>query len=92
MVPACRLEGEEVAIPPLSMDHGDVEGLLPDLRGVPDTCHDCLARSEPRAPFFRSRGGPAQDLGTPLERAHRAAGQRRQGAGDAAGSPCGRLG
>src|SRR6266511_4698855 len=53
MLPACRTEGEGFAIPQFTVDHGDVEGLLHELRGFHDAFHECFARSEPREHFFR---------------------------------------
>jgi SRSO17 transposase len=62
MLPACRTEGEGFAIPQFAVDHGDVEGLLHELRGFHDAFHACFARSEPREQFFRYMVGQLSAL------------------------------
>jgi len=62
MLPTCRTEGEGFAIPQFSVDHGDVEGLLHELRGFHDAFHECFARSEPREHFLRSMVGQLSAL------------------------------
>jgi SRSO17 transposase len=62
MLPACRTEGEGFAIPQFAMDHGDVEGLLHELRGFHEAFHECFARSEPREHFFRYMVGQLSAL------------------------------
>jgi SRSO17 transposase len=62
MVPAWRTEGEGFAIPQFSVDYGDVEGLLHELRGLHDAFHDCFARSEPREQFFHYMVGQLSTL------------------------------
>ena len=62
MLPTCRTEGEGFAIPQFSVDHGDVEGLLHELRGFHDAFHECFARSEPREHFLRSMVGQLSEL------------------------------
>src|SRR6266498_3186839 len=62
MLPACRTEGEGFAIPQFTVDHGDVEGLLHELRGFHDAFHECFARSEPREHFFRYMVGQLSAL------------------------------
>jgi SRSO17 transposase len=44
------------------MDHGDVEGLLHELRGFHDAFRECFARSEPRKHFFRYMVGQLSTL------------------------------
>jgi SRSO17 transposase len=62
MLPAGRTEGEGFAIPQFTVDHGDVEGLLHELRGCHDAFHACFARSEPREQFFHSMVGQLSAL------------------------------
>ena len=62
MLPACRTEGEGFAIPQFAADHGDVEGLLHELRGFHAAFHECFARSEPREHFFRYMVGQLSAL------------------------------
>ena len=53
MLPACRTDGEVFPIPQLTVEHGEVEGFLHELRGFHAAFRDCFARSEPREQFFR---------------------------------------
>jgi hypothetical protein len=47
------------------MDHGDVDGLLHELRGFHDAFRECFARSEPREHFFRYMVGQLSILKGP---------------------------
>jgi DDE superfamily endonuclease len=62
MLPACRTEPEGVAIPPLAMDHRDVEGFLHERQGFHDAFRACFARSEPREHVFRYMVGQFSGL------------------------------
>jgi SRSO17 transposase len=62
MLAACRTESEGFAVPQFAVDHGDVEGLLHELRGFHDAFRECFARSEPREHFFRSMVGQFSQL------------------------------
>src|ERR671930_580643 len=53
MLPACRTDSEVFPIPQLTVEHGEVEGFLHELRGFHAAFRDCFARSEPREQFFR---------------------------------------
>src|SRR5215831_2549360 len=52
MLPACRTAGEGFAIPTFEVVPSDVEGFMEELWEFQSACHDCFARSEPRAHFF----------------------------------------
>jgi SRSO17 transposase len=64
MLPACRTQGEEFAIPPFDLTVGDVEGFLDELQAFHAQFHSCFARSEPREHFFHYMVGQC----SPLER------------------------
>jgi SRSO17 transposase len=64
MLPACRTEGDGVAIPSFEVLPSDVEGFMDELRTFQSAFHDCFARSEPRAHFFDYMVGQF----SPLER------------------------
>lgn len=53
MLPTCRTEGKEEALPPFAVAQGDVEGLLHALRHFHDAFRSCFPRREPREHFFR---------------------------------------
>ena len=62
MLPACRTEGDGVAIPMFDVVPSDVEGFMDALWECPSAWHDCCARREPRAHFFDSRVGQCRTL------------------------------
>ena len=64
MLPACRTEGDGVAIPTFDVLPSDVEGFMDELRTFQSAFHDCFARREPRAHFFDYMVGQF----SPLER------------------------
>jgi len=64
MLPACRTEGDGVAIPSFEMLPSDVEGFMDELRTFQSAFHDCFSRSEPREHFFDYMVGQV----SPLER------------------------
>jgi SRSO17 transposase len=64
MLPACRTQGEECAIPPFDLTVGDVEGCLDELQAFHTQFRSCFARREPREHFFHDMVGQC----SPLER------------------------
>jgi SRSO17 transposase len=52
MLPACRMAGDEFAIPPFALTPRDVAGFTDELQEFQGLLHDCFPRSEPRAHFF----------------------------------------
>lgn len=64
MLSASRCEGDSFAIPKFSLDRGDVEGFMDELRGFHDQFRDCFMRSEPREHFWLFMSGQF----SPLER------------------------
>src|SRR5262249_52237075 len=62
MLPVCRTESEGFAIPQFAVDHGDVEGLLHELRGFHDAFHERFARSATSEPFFHYTAAPRSAL------------------------------
>ena len=52
MLPACRMAGDEFAIPPFDLTPRDVAGFTDELQEFQGLFHDCFPRSEPRAHFF----------------------------------------
>jgi len=64
MLSASRCEGDSFAIPKFSVDRGDVEGFMDELRGFHEQFRDCFMRSEPREHFWLYMAGQF----SPLER------------------------
>jgi SRSO17 transposase len=64
MLPACRTDGEELSFPKFTLERGDVEEFLHELRGFHEAFRDCFTRREPREHFFRYMVGQF----SPLER------------------------
>jgi SRSO17 transposase len=64
MLPACRTEGDEFAIPTFDLTPSDVAGFIDELQEFQGLLHDCFPRSESRAHFFDSMVGQLR----PLER------------------------
>jgi SRSO17 transposase len=64
MLPACRVEGDEFAIPSFDLQPRDVAGFTDVLQEFQGLFHDCFPRSEPRAHFFDYMVGQL----SPLER------------------------
>src|SRR5215475_1717648 len=64
MLPACRTEGDDFAIPTFDVVRSDVEGFMDDLWEFQSAFHDCFSRNEPRAQFFDYLVGQL----SPLER------------------------
>jgi SRSO17 transposase len=62
MLPACRTGGEGFAMPTFDLVPSDVEGFMAELGEFQSACHDCFARSEPRAHFFDSMVGQWSQL------------------------------
>lgn len=62
MLPACRTESEDFAIPTFEVVPSDVEGFMEELWEFQATFHDCFARSEPRAHFFDYMVGQLSQL------------------------------
>jgi SRSO17 transposase len=62
MLPACRTEGEEFAIPQFALDPSDVKGFMDELHGFHTAFHDCFVRSEPRDHFFHYMVGQFSSL------------------------------
>src|SRR5499427_105906 len=52
MLPACRMAGDEFAIPTFDLTHRDVAEFTDELQEFQGLFHDCLPRSESRAHFF----------------------------------------
>jgi SRSO17 transposase len=53
MLPVDRTVGETLSPLKFILAHGDKEGFLHELRGFHEAFHECFARREPRAHFFR---------------------------------------
>jgi SRSO17 transposase len=64
MLPVCRTEGDEFAIPTFDVLPSEVEGFMDELRTFQSAFHDCFSRSEPREHFFDYMVGQF----SPLER------------------------
>jgi SRSO17 transposase len=64
MLPACRTEGDEFAIPTFDLTPSDVAGFIDELQEFQGLFHDCFPRSESRAHFFDYMVGQLR----PLER------------------------
>ena len=64
MLPECRTNGDTFAIPKFSVEKGDVEGFLNELKAFHGEFRECFSRSEPRDNFFRYMAGQF----SPLER------------------------
>jgi len=52
MLPACRMAGDEFAIPTFDLTHRDVAEFTDELQEFQGLFHDCFPRSESRAHFF----------------------------------------
>ena len=57
MLPACRTDHAGYALPRYDLVPRAVEGFMDALGEFQSACHDCFARSEPRAHFFDSMVG-----------------------------------
>jgi SRSO17 transposase len=57
MLPACRMAGDEFAIPTFELTPRDVAGFTDALQEVQGLLHACFPRSEPRAHCFDSLVG-----------------------------------
>ena len=57
MFPACRMAGDEFAMPPFDLTPRDVAGFTDELQEFQGLLHDCFPRSAPRAHFFDSMVG-----------------------------------
>ena len=62
MLPVCRSGDEGFAIPTFDLVPSDVEGFVEELWEFQSACHDCFARSEPRAHFFDYMVGQCSTL------------------------------
>ncbi|UCG11004.1 MAG: IS701 family transposase [Deltaproteobacteria bacterium] len=62
MLPECRTNGDVFAIPKFSIEKGDVEGFLNELKAFHGEFRDCFSRSEPRENFFRYMVGQFSEL------------------------------
>lgn len=62
MLPECRSNGDPYAIPKFSVERGDVEDFLNELRAFHGEFRDCFSRSEPRENFFRYMAGQFSEL------------------------------
>ena len=64
MLPACRTEGDGVALPPFGVIPSDVEGFMDELGAFQSLFHDGFCRREPREHVFNHMVGQF----SPLER------------------------
>jgi SRSO17 transposase len=62
MLPVCRTAGEGFALPTFEVVPRDVAGLMEARWEFQAACHDCFARSEPRAHCFDSLVGQCSKL------------------------------
>lgn len=62
MLPECRTNGDTFAIPKFSVEKGDVEGFLNELKAFHGEFRECFSRSEPRDNFFRYMAGQFSEL------------------------------
>jgi SRSO17 transposase len=62
MLPACRMAGDEFAIPTFDLTPRDVAGFTDELQEFQGLFHACFPRSEPRAHFFDSMVGQLRAL------------------------------
>ena len=63
MLPACRMAGDELAIPIFALTPRDVAEFTDELQEFQGLFHDCFPRSEPRAHFFDYMVGQFSPLG-----------------------------
>lgn len=62
MLPECRVDQDVLAIPKFSIDTGDTEGFIEELKGFHQEFADCFSRQEPRDNFFRYMVGQFSQL------------------------------
>jgi SRSO17 transposase len=62
MLPACRTDGEGLAMPTFDVVPSDVAGFMDELQECQSAVHDCFPRSESRVHFFDYRVGQCSTL------------------------------
>jgi len=62
MLPECRTEGDPFEVPVFTIDKGDIEDFLDELKGFHGEFRECFLRSEPRENFYRYMVGQFSEL------------------------------
>ena len=62
MLPECRTEGDPFEVPVFTVDKGDIDGFMDELRAFHGEFSECFLRSEPRENFYRYMVGQFSDL------------------------------